>query len=313
MSHPFIPPEHEGAAKPAWQDNAEEATQVVRPPADDYGDSPPSTTQPEIEGERLYSERSDSDQGGRGGARREEQADPSSKPRSNLTQPPVGTPIPGSGEESRYSSQHDQSAATSVYPPSAPGSAPAGYPPGYVRQDAPQSQSSAALPTKPASRVGPAFLSALLGLLLTAGGVLLAAKFGVAAGRDIGNGSVGIKDSALATLGALLVLAAVILNGWSPWSTIIPGIALTLIGGWALFDAGALARLSSWTKSVLSADESGYWAISGFALVLGLVLLGSSAAAMMARASGKRDGAIIARNQPDAALVGRSGQPERNS
>jgi len=319
MSHPFTPSEPEGAPTAARQDNSSDATQVVKPPTGGYDDSQPSATRPEVDAERLYSGPADPGRGAPEGPGRERAAQ-FSKPRSNVADPPVGAPtegpsIEGHGDESRYSGRRDQSPApgpTSTYPPSTPGYAPAGYPPAYVRQDAPQSQPSAALPTKPASRVGPAFLSALIGLLLTAAGVFLAAKFGVAAGRDIGNGTVGIKDSALTTLGALLILAAVVLNGWSPWSTVIPGFALTLIGGWALFDAGALARISSWTRSVLSADESAYWSISGFALVLGLVLLGSSAAAMMARASGKTDGAIIVRNQADPALTGRSGQPERN-
>lgn len=141
-------------------------------------------------------------------------------------------------------------------------------------------------------------MAALIGLLLTAGGILLLGKFGIAAGTDIARtGAVGVTNAVLATLGAVLLLAAVLLNGWSPWSTVLPGLALAGLGGWALFDAAAGARIWGWTKSLLSNDQVLGWHISGVTLALGLILLGASAAAMMARAGGKRDGQILARRQ----------------
>lgn len=190
--------------------------------------------------------------------------------------------------QSTYGSQ---SAMTSVYPASTPGYAPSGYPAAYAPPVAVPAPVAAVVMASPSSRVGPAFLSILIGLLLSAGGVYLAAKFGVTAATDIQAGKVGLKNSGLAALGAVLLFAAVGLNGWSPWSTIIPGIALTGIGGWTLFSVAGQARVAGWVRSVV--PEFSAWTITGFSLVLGLVMLGASIAVALARASGKKDGQII--------------------
>ncbi|MDQ2825905.1 MAG: hypothetical protein M3Y04_02875 [Actinomycetota bacterium] len=182
---------------------------------------------------------------------------------------------------------------TSVYPPSTPGYAPAGYPAAYAPPTAVPAPISSAVVATPSSRVGPGFLAALIGLVLSAGGVYLAAKFGVAAAGDFSQDKTVIKDSGLASLGAVLLLLAVALNGWSPWATIIPGLALTGMGGWTLFSVSGANKFTDWTKSVFSAGQLSTWNIVGFSLILGLVLLGASIAATMARASGKRDGQII--------------------
>lgn len=279
MSHPYNPDDRSESPTTVWGKGDPDETQVVRPsePAD--------------------------------------RADPFSHPMPSVTgsatvDEPVGYPVPGRGPEYQatpepggwqpYSEQPaygSQPPVTSVYPQSTPGYAPVGYPAAYAAAAMVPPPASAARPTQPSSRVGPAFLMALIGLILSAGGLYLAAKYGIAAATDLNRNDVVIKDSALATVGAVLLLGAVVANGWSPWATVVPGIVLAGIGGWTLFDASAVGRIHDWTKSIISGEELSAWHISGFTLVLGLVMLAASTAAAIARSSGKRDGAILARRQ----------------
>ena len=187
---------------------------------------------------------------------------------------------------------------TSVYPQVAPGYAPAGPTPTYVPATAVASTPPvAAAPEQTSNRVGPAFICVLAGIILTAGGMLLAGKYGLAAASDLTHNSVVIKNSGLTTFGALLLLAAVVLNGWSPWATVIPGIVLTGIGGWALYDTSATVTVGRWTNSVLTTNQLTVWHHYGMTLAIGVMMLAASAAAAIARASGKRDGQILGRRQ----------------
>jgi hypothetical protein len=155
----------------------------------------------------------------------------------------------------------------------------------------------AAEPERTSNRVGPAFICILAGILLTAGGMLLAGKYGIVAADNLTHNSVVIKNSGLTTLGAILLLVAVLLNGWSPWATVIPGIVLTCVGGWALYDTSATVRVGRWTSSVLTTNQLAIWHHYGVTLAIGLMMLAASAAAAIARASGKRDGKILGRRQ----------------
>ena len=195
-------------------------------------------------------------------------------------------------------------AVTSVYPQSTPEYAPTGYPSAYAPATVVPPPASTVVPEKPSSRVGPGFLSAVIGLILTAGGIYLLAHFGYRAGLELTRGNVSIRNSGLGLLGGLLLFAATLLNGWSPWSTLLPGIALTGLGGWALFDANAFRHVGDWVRSVLDVNEVTNLLVTGFLLALGLVLLGASIAALSARAGGKRDGRILARRE--AALAERA-------
>ena len=187
---------------------------------------------------------------------------------------------------------------TSVYPQVAPGYAPAGHSPAYAPSTSvTPTPPVAAEPERTSNRVGPAFICILAGIVLTAGGMLLAGKYGIVAESELTHNSVVIKDSGLTTFGALLLLAAVVLNGWSPWATVIPGIVLTGIGGWALYDTSATVTVGRWTNSVLTTNQLAIWHHYGVTLAIGLMMLAASAAAAIARASGKRDGKILGRRQ----------------
>ena len=314
MSSPYDPAENQDAKTTAWTDDSD-ATQVVRP-SSGSDQRASATGGSQAESERLYSGAQDGagpmDGAGSGiesaAERRQsgggdDRADPF--PGQSFGDQPYpsrsGTGGPaqsGHGSQQTADSAPGSSVSGSSAPGYAPGYAPAGRPATFTPSTTVPGQASEAVPEKPASRVGPAFLAALIGLLLTAGGILLLGKFGIAAGTDIARtGAVGVMNAVLATLGAVLLLAAVLLNGWSPWSTVLPGLALAGLGGWALFDAAAGARIWGWTKSLLSNDQVLGWHISGVTLALGLILLGASAAAMMARAGGKRDGQILAGRQ----------------
>lgn len=253
-----------GATGGSRADPHSDATQVVRPPAG--GEDHPTT----VSAMPLYPP-----------AAWEQAAEPTSGGEAGQW-------------PSAYSAQpsyESPPAVTSVYPPSTPGYAPSGYPAAYAPPVAVAPPASAVLVSGPSSRVGPGFLATLIGLLLSAGGVYLGAKFGAATATDIGGGTVGFKHSGLTVLGGLLLFAAVGLNGWSPWATIIPGIALTGIGGWTLFSVSGQDRVSGWVQSVV--PEFATWTVVGFSLILGLVMLAASIAAALARAAGKKDGQII--------------------
>ena len=311
MSSPYKPPGqqpdgpadqkaavHDAGSLPAG--SSDETTQIPSTPLGGYDASPPSLRK-----------QSDADSAGSGYG---SSASPGWTGSSERSDPPPASAVasetlpykppqsPGySEQQDRWSQSYDEpahqpgTAVTSVYPQSAPGYAPEGYPQAYAPAVVVPPPSSPPVPEKPASRVGPAFLSAVLGLLLVAGGMYLLAHFGAVAGRNLSGGKVSIKDSLLAVLGVVLLLVATIGNGWSPWSTLLPGLALTGLGGWALFDTGAAARIGHWVHALLNQNEVSFISITGFLLAVGAVLLGSSIAVTLARAGGKRDGRILGR------------------
>jgi len=324
MSHPAIPGENDDQRTTTWPNNASDATQVIRPAAardeepssnaDPIESSPgatpagaaPSGYEPGKDDDRTYSNRDDGPDGRELDGRQNDRQ-VRVEPRTYASASPAGAPFTArnpdaadTGSPAPAGRPDEQSGPdpTTTFP-APPVYAQAGHAPDHPPRSTEQSPPIAIVPAKPASRVLPALLSVLIGLLLSAGGFYLAVKFGI----DFTGPRVGVRNSVLALLGALLILAAVVLNGWSPWSTIIPGIALTGLGGWALFDTAASRRITGWVPSMLSSNSVSlslsFWLVSGFALILGLAMLGASAAAIMARASGKRDGAIIGRNRAE--------------
>ena len=282
-------PEDDRRETPAsWGDYSSDETQIVRPPAGGY--EPPAAAPP---------------------------ADPFSHPMPAVAVPPVGAPIdtgatrivepvpasePGGWNPSYASPPAPeypaQPAMTSVYPASTPGYAPAGYPAAYAPPAQVPPPASTFAGAQPSSRVGPGFLAALIGLILAIGGVYLGVKYGVASAADLSTGQTSLKHSLLAAGGGVALFAALGLNGWSPWSTLIPGIGLTGIGGWTLFSSSGVAHVANWTKSVFSGQQFTGWNITGFTLFAGLMMLGASLAAVLARSSGKRDGTIIGSRRP---------------
>lgn len=136
------------------------------------------------------------------------------------------------------------------------------------------------------SPVLPAVTSGILGFLMVAAGVFLAAKFGfAAAAAQIETGRTAFKQVMLTGLGGVLLLGAVALNGRSSWATLVPGLLLTGVGGWAFENPAGLHTAVRWTLPVFSDNQLSSWHLVGFTLILGLILLGSSASAAIARRS----------------------------
>ena len=319
MSTPYRPGGSADDPTVSFDDRAADETQVVRPPAGGYSasstpdlrkvdsdepdlDGPPARETPARETRATSTPAAGPTEGGTTAS--DDRPDPFSAPMPTVSPEPERY---GGEQSSSWSSAYaDDSrsggpAVTSVYPQSTPEYAPAGYPSAYAPATVVPPPASSMVPEKPSSRVGPGFLSALIGLVLTAGGIYLLARFGYRAGVDLTKGDVSIRNSGLGLLGAVLLFVATVLNGWSPWSTLLPGVALTGLGGWALFDANAFHRIGDWVRSLLNLNEVTNALVTGFLLALGLALLGASIAALLARSGGKRDGRILARR--DAALT----------
>jgi hypothetical protein len=292
MSTPYRPGGSADEPTVSFGGGAADDTQAVRPSSGGYGaGSPP----PDLR--KL--DRDDPDLGAPSvpsSTRSDDRPDPFSAPMPAVTPEPAY----GADRSSSWSAEPDDSrsagpSVTSVYPQSTPEYAPAGYPAAYAPTTVVPPPTSSQVPEKPSSRVGPGFLSAILGLILTAGGLYLLVRFGYRAGLSLTKGDVSIRNSGLGLLGALLLFVATILNGWSFWSTLLPGIALTGLGGWALFDANAYGRIGGWVRSIFDGNDLTNALVTGFLLSLGLVLLGASLAALLARSGGKRDGRILGR------------------
>jgi len=292
VSQPDVNGDRSERPTTAWGDAGTEETQVVRPQSDASG-------QPVGAGATPVNP----SYGGPGERNRQTESDTAQRPGVENSAGDADA-VPGNAGSGGWSTYSDRpqysgdSTMTSVYPQSEqPGYAPAGQPGGYAPATAVAAPPAAAAPERTSNRVAPAFLCALAGILLTAGGMLLLGRYGIPAGSALTRNSVDVKDSLLATIGAVLVLGAVVLNGWSPWATVIPGLVLTGIGGWALYDTRATVRGSRWTNSVLTTNQLTIWHVSGVTLTVGLMMLAASAAAAIARASGKRDGRILGRRE----------------
>jgi hypothetical protein len=140
------------------------------------------------------------------------------------------------------------------------------------------------------SRAIAGLVSAIIGSLLVAGGLYLIGEFGFRI-FDVmlnGGGQPSPWDIAWTSTGAGLIFIAVLLNGWSPWATLIPGIALTAAGVWSIAWYDGADRVASSIDRLFARPEMVVWGITGWLLVLGLMLLGASGAAIIARAAGRR-------------------------
>jgi len=289
VSQPDVNGDRSERPTTAWGDAGTEETQAVRPTSGAAGQSGGAGATPLEAG---YS------------GERSRQADPDPTPGTSVDDSATGAPTRGNAEPGAWSSYSDQppyqadSTRTAVYPQAEqPAYAPAGQPGNYAQSTAVAAPAVAAEPERTSNRVAPAFLCAVAGILLTAGGMLLLGRYGIPAATALGRNSVDVKNSVLATIGAVLLLIAVVLNGWSPWATVIPGLVLTFVGGWALYDTSATVTVNRWTNSVLTANQLQIWHVNGVTLTIGLMMLAASAAAAIARATGKRDGRILGRRE----------------
>ncbi len=132
--------------------------------------------------------------------------------------------------------------------------------------------------------------SAILGTLLVGSGLYLIGEFGMGI-FDVmlhGTGQPSGWDITWTSVGAALIFVAVLLNGWSPWATLIPGAILTGAGVWSLAWYDGADRVASFVDQTFARPEMVVWGITGWLLVLGLMLLGASFAVVIARAVGRR-------------------------
>jgi hypothetical protein len=132
--------------------------------------------------------------------------------------------------------------------------------------------------------------SAVLGTLLVGTGLYLIGEFGMGIFQAMlnGGGQPSGWDITWTSVGAALIFVAVLLNGWSPWATLIPGAALTAGGVWSLAWYDGADRVASFIDQLFARPEMVVWGITGWMLVLGLMLLGASFAVVIARAVGRR-------------------------
>jgi hypothetical protein len=160
--------------------------------------------------------------------------------------------------------------------------------PARVDPDAPQPSSRRDV----GGRTVAGLISAVLGLLLVGGGLYLVGEFGSRiAVRMLDEGiTAGVWDVVLSSVGAALVLGAVVLNGWSPWATLLPGVVLTGAGIWSLVAYDGADRIAGFLNRIFSEERLIGWGVTGWLLVLGVALLGASFAAMIARAAGRTRG-----------------------
>ena len=132
----------------------------------------------------------------------------------------------------------------------------------------------------------------MLGTLLVAGGLYLIGEFGFRIFDVMLNvgGQPATWDIVWTSTGAALIFIAVLLNGWSPWATLVPGLALTAAGVWSIAWYDGADRVASTIDRLFARPEMVVWGITGWMLVLGLMLLGASGAVIIARATGRRRG-----------------------
>ena len=132
--------------------------------------------------------------------------------------------------------------------------------------------------------------SAILGTLLVGTGLYLIGEFGMGIFQAMlnGGGQPSGWDITWTSVGAALIFVAVLLNGWSPWATLIPGAVLTGAGIWSLAWYDGADRVASFIDQLFARPEMVVWGITGWLLVLGLMMLGASFAVVIARAVGRR-------------------------
>lgn len=132
----------------------------------------------------------------------------------------------------------------------------------------------------------------VLGLLLVAGGLYLIGRWGfpVYDAMVKAGGATDPWDVTLTVLGGGLILLATLLNGWTPWATLAPGLVLTAAGVWSLVAFDGADRVATTIDSVFDRPQIVLWGVNGWVLALGAALLGASGAAIIARAAGRRRG-----------------------
>ena len=132
----------------------------------------------------------------------------------------------------------------------------------------------------------------VLGLLLVAGGLYLIGRWGFPVYDAMVNarGATDPWDVTLTAVGGGLVLLATLFNGWTPWATLAPGVALTGAGLWSLMTFDGADRVATAIDSMFSRPEIVLWGVNGWLLALGAALLGASGSAILARAAGRRRG-----------------------
>lgn len=132
--------------------------------------------------------------------------------------------------------------------------------------------------------------SAILGTLLVGTGLYLVGEFGMGIFQAMlnGGGQPSGWDITWTSVGAALIFVAVLLNGWSPWASLVPGAILTAAGIWSLAWYDGADRVASFVDQLFARPEMVVWGITGWLLVLGLALLGASFAVVIARAVGRR-------------------------
>lgn len=125
--------------------------------------------------------------------------------------------------------------------------------------------------------------------MLSAGGLYLALKFGFDAAVSLQQDfHKDITKLLLAALGGVLLLGAALLNGWSPWATLIPGLAITGLGGYGMFVDSGAQKIDQWLRFAFQTGTVSGLATLGVLLLIGLILLGASLGALLARSSGRR-------------------------
>ncbi len=141
------------------------------------------------------------------------------------------------------------------------------------------------------SRARAAVICALLGLVLVTAGLYLVGEFGVRlldAATTVWTASTA--DIALATAGAVCLFAAVLLNGWSPWATALPGVLLTAAGVWSIVSVDGADRVAAIIDGALTRGDPLRPVLNAWVLVIGLLLLGASMAVTIARSAGRSRG-----------------------
>jgi hypothetical protein len=143
------------------------------------------------------------------------------------------------------------------------------------------------------SRARTAVVSALLGLVLVSGGLYLVGGFGPRFYDPAANAWVAsTSDIVLAGLGAVCLFVAVLLNGWSPWATALPGAILTGVGVWSVVSAAGAAWVVSFVESSVGRSELILSGVHIMLLVIGVLLLAASTAVTIARSSGRSRGRV---------------------
>ncbi len=152
--------------------------------------------------------------------------------------------------------------------------------------------------------VGTHVLGILVGIVLPVAAALVAA-LGISrilvVEVDGWVAKVDVLGIVLVTLGALLLLACVLLSLWTPYVGLVGGVILTVAGAFALYApgvtrTGVLDVLTSegWRPTV---EETIVVATSGTVVVAGVLLLGAGIVSSIARRHGIRLGAFRERHR----------------